>query len=224
MNLSNTKIIVGLHGKRGVGKDTVADHLVSEYGFTKIAFADSLRECCAKAWDVPVETFTDRETKELDNENLSISMCTDMGFIVYSGEKLLQAGMRYRVAPRSPRWILQNYADYLKKVHGELLFVTMVANKILAAKDPVVVSDVRYDFEADFLLSLHSCIGVLEITRVGFSIEDHSSDQQLPNKFITHRVRNNWRVEDLTTSASFCVADMLRKWKEKSNAEVPAES
>lgn len=36
--------IIGIHGQVGVGKDTVADHLVSQYGFVKIGFADALKE------------------------------------------------------------------------------------------------------------------------------------------------------------------------------------
>lgn len=36
--------IIGLTGFAGSGKDTVADILVAEYGFVKLAFADPLRE------------------------------------------------------------------------------------------------------------------------------------------------------------------------------------
>lgn len=37
-------ITVGVHGFAGSGKDTFADALVENYGFTKIAFADPLRD------------------------------------------------------------------------------------------------------------------------------------------------------------------------------------
>lgn len=38
-------MIVGLMGYAQVGKDTVAKTLVEEHGFTRIAFADALRDC-----------------------------------------------------------------------------------------------------------------------------------------------------------------------------------
>lgn len=37
-------MIIGLSGYAQTGKDTVAQHLVNEYGFTRIAFADPIRE------------------------------------------------------------------------------------------------------------------------------------------------------------------------------------
>ena len=37
-------MIIGLSGYAQVGKDTVANYLVSNYGFTKISFADPIRE------------------------------------------------------------------------------------------------------------------------------------------------------------------------------------
>ena len=37
-------MIIGLSGYAQTGKDTVAQHLVEEYGFTRIAFADPIRD------------------------------------------------------------------------------------------------------------------------------------------------------------------------------------
>lgn len=37
-------IVIGLTGKAGSGKDTVADHLVKTYGFTKLSFASDLKD------------------------------------------------------------------------------------------------------------------------------------------------------------------------------------
>lgn len=37
-------MLFGMAGLKGAGKDTAADVLVNEYGFTKVAFADSLRQ------------------------------------------------------------------------------------------------------------------------------------------------------------------------------------
>ena len=37
-------MIIGLSGKAGSGKDTIADYLVTNYGYTKFALADAVRE------------------------------------------------------------------------------------------------------------------------------------------------------------------------------------
>lgn len=44
-------MIVGLCGAAGSGKDTVADFMVKNHGFVKIAFADPLKRICKEVFD-----------------------------------------------------------------------------------------------------------------------------------------------------------------------------
>lgn len=55
--------IVGLGYQIGVGKDTVADLLCSEYGFTKMRFADALKEAVSVIFGWPREKLDDQEFK-----------------------------------------------------------------------------------------------------------------------------------------------------------------
>jgi hypothetical protein len=48
-------IIMGLAGEMGSGKDTAANYLVEHHGFTKLAFADNLKEMCKNAFDLTDE-------------------------------------------------------------------------------------------------------------------------------------------------------------------------
>lgn len=48
-------MIVGLAGLAGSGKDTVADFLVKNHGFTKVAFADPLKRICRDVYDFSKE-------------------------------------------------------------------------------------------------------------------------------------------------------------------------
>ena len=49
-------MIIGLSGGAGTGKDTVADILVEQHGFYKIAFADEIKRICQKLFQ-----FTDEQ-------------------------------------------------------------------------------------------------------------------------------------------------------------------
>jgi hypothetical protein len=49
-------MIIGVSGLAGAGKDTVADYLVSNHGFVKIALADPLKRICKDVFD-----FTDEQ-------------------------------------------------------------------------------------------------------------------------------------------------------------------
>ena len=42
--MSDYPVVIGLSGRKGAGKDFAANILVEEYGFTRLAFADKLKE------------------------------------------------------------------------------------------------------------------------------------------------------------------------------------
>jgi len=43
--------IIGITGYKRHGKDTLGDYLVKYHGYTKIAFADALKEACRNIFD-----------------------------------------------------------------------------------------------------------------------------------------------------------------------------
>ena len=105
-------MIIGIDGYAGAGKDTAADILVKE-GFTKVSFADSLRESVVHATGLPLNLFLDRDTKDKPfdkpyvlNSSTILSFCNYLGYAdkaqavidKYSGTEL-----------ESPRHILHTY-------------------------------------------------------------------------------------------------------------------
>lgn len=56
-------MIIGIDGYAGAGKDTVADMFVQR-GFTKLSFADALREATVHSTGFSLDTFIDREIKD----------------------------------------------------------------------------------------------------------------------------------------------------------------
>lgn len=57
-------VVVGITGLKRHGKDTAAKLLVNEYGFTKLSFADKLKDIVAIAFNVPREWLDDDTMKE----------------------------------------------------------------------------------------------------------------------------------------------------------------
>lgn len=59
-------IVIGISGKAHSGKDTVADMLVKDYGFIKMAFADSLKGLVQQYYGFKKEElWTDYKTEEV---------------------------------------------------------------------------------------------------------------------------------------------------------------
>ena len=57
--------IVGLIGKAGAGKDTVADHLVEKHGYQRVALADPLRDIVQLVFVLDRDSVWDRKLREL---------------------------------------------------------------------------------------------------------------------------------------------------------------
>lgn len=78
-------MIIGIDGYAGAGKDTVADLFV-KVGFTKISFADALREAVVHSTGFSMDTFIDREIKDkLFLEPLRLSTTILTKFCDYLG-------------------------------------------------------------------------------------------------------------------------------------------
>ena len=47
-------VLLGIMGKKGSGKDTVSDYLVSHYGYKKMAFADPIKQMAQIIFDLDI--------------------------------------------------------------------------------------------------------------------------------------------------------------------------
>ena len=66
MSLPN---IIGLSGAAGCGKDTVADHLIAEHGYSKISFAAPIKRAIEAMFGVGDEIWA-RDVKEKKHQHL----------------------------------------------------------------------------------------------------------------------------------------------------------
>lgn len=121
-------MIIGLHGKAECGKDTAAEVLCSQFGFYRIAFADSIRDVITVLFQTtPYELLTtEGKNKPLDH------------WPQFTGRVLMQLigqGLRDVVDPDI--WI-------------KVAFQKMHRARIDSGQQKFVISDMRYPNELDF--------------------------------------------------------------------------
>jgi hypothetical protein len=126
-------MIIGVTGFIGSGKDTIADYLVTEYGFKRISFAGSLKDAVASVfgWDREMLeglTKSSREWREQRDEWWSERLGKDI----------------------TPRWVLQYWGTEVCRngFHNDI-WVASVENKLRQTHDNVVITDCRFKNEVD---------------------------------------------------------------------------
>lgn len=134
--------VIGIMGETGAGKTSLAALLGVKAGYIPYAFADHLKEQCARAFDVTVEVFNSRAVKNTPLNQLSLSHCKDQGFVSFI-EAGANAGL---TVPRTPRSIMLWYSDWVKlDSKNPSYFIDKLLDDIHGNPTPlVVVSDVRY--------------------------------------------------------------------------------
>jgi hypothetical protein len=151
--------LVGLLGAKGAGKDTAATLLVQKLGFIRLGFADALYREVVEAFGVTNEFVSRRETKETPLEELALLHCKDPQFVEIVerilGIATMQDRQAFRAAPRSPRWVLQQWGtEYRRRsAYGwDSYWLDQVSGVIAAhPKSRFVITDVRFPNEADYV-------------------------------------------------------------------------
>lgn len=137
-------MILALVGQKGVGKDTVANYLVDKHGFTKLAFADPIKNACEILFGVERVCFEDTNLKEVSVEHWN----------------------------KSPRQMMQYFgADIVRTHMGEDFWVKHMQRRLHALEGRnTVVTDVRFVNEAAFLRNLGAVL--VRVERVGVESSD----------------------------------------------------
>lgn len=202
-------IIVALTGLAGVGKDTVADYLVEHHGYTKLAFADALRDEVGRAFDVSVKLLTQRETKEHPMSALALRRCMDGEFVNRIWVHLDKLDLS---APRSPRQIMQWWGTEYRRANNPHYWLDAFTTQFVKAHSEgqhrFVVTDVRRANEAELLRELGGSLW--QITRPGFDPEPgaHSTETTGAEFAPDHQLVNNHSITHLHKQAHALLAKL----------------
>lgn len=170
-------IIIALTGPKGAGKDTVADYLVAVHGYMRLAFADAMRQEVSTAFNVPLQTLTERETKEHPMSALALNRCWDSGFVRAMQQRFEGTHLD---TPRSPRQIMQWWATEYRREQQPDYWLQRLMATLHKEHGPgqyrFAVTDLRFPNEAALLRDLSAT--VWQVKRPGYEpqLGEHSSE------------------------------------------------
>ena len=177
--------VIGIAGWARSGKDTIADYLVENHGYTKVSFSTPMKEAMYR--------LNPRITvNEIPNTALRI------GVDVYGWEGLKE---------RSPdiRGLLQRFGTEVgREMFDEDFWVDYALNSIPDG-GKAVIADVRYPNEADAIKALGG--KVYRVLRNGVGpANDHASEHALNDFEFDKTIRN-----DSTLEALYLQVDSIRR-------------
>lgn len=174
--------IIGLSGVARSGKDTVANILVNDYGFTRYAFADKLKEAAYALDPIIVQNgSTTRLTTLVDH---------------YGWESA-------KGNPEVRRTLQRMGSEAGWHIHGRHLWTSALERELDLApqQDRIVISDVRFPHEVEWITNFAYQSTMIHVTRSGIGRQlygdnaRHDSEQYIPED--AHHIDNNGSLDDL---------------------------
>lgn len=165
--------LIGLSGKKRSGKDTLAARLIDAHGYTRLAFADAMRDMALE-----VDPLIYRDT--------------------HLAEYVQDLGWEDAKANPEVRRTLQRLGQAVRTVDpGFWVRITMAQASTVAG--PVVITDVRMPDEA---IAIEAAGGLLvRLERPGQAVDEHITETALDGWPFTVLVRNDATVAHLWTAA-----------------------
>lgn len=199
--------IIGLYGKKGVGKDTAAEYFLDQE-WAHVKFARPLKDMVARAFGIPIAylekpDFKDKEFPERfypSNSTLG-RLINELGkgrYALHKREKRRAIKAILDKGFSTPREILQAVGtDIARNICSETYWIDKTRETIqswVVRKESVIISDVRFQNEADLIREFGG--QVFEITRNTEKSEDNHISENISIDS-DGKICNNGSIEDL---------------------------
>lgn len=210
--------LIGISGKAGTGKDTLANMLVdcSTGGADTfiVPLAEPLKECLAKLMGLPLDHFNDREIKDSVNDYWGVS---PRKIAQHFGTEVIRNGL---FAVLSDAFADSNF--WVRRLHGYITnqlvyeYEYGVLADVVCPHDVIIIPDVRFQNEADYILANGGVIISLSrdtAPEIQTGIPNHSSealDLTIPTER-NYKYPNNGALEDLQKFAEFITTDLANR-------------
>lgn len=174
--------IIGIAGKARSGKDTIAAHLWTHYGFTRMAFADPVKLATQAAFGLSNEQTWLDEHKEV--------------VIPFWG--------------LSPRQMFQLMGTECVKPHfgNDIWVKRMILSLQSLPEDNIVIPDVRFEPEAEFIRANGGVIVHL-FRGAAPAVNAHVSEAGIEVDERDYAIFNNGTIEELHTTIGAFVSVLM---------------
>jgi hypothetical protein len=177
-------MLIGLTGKARSGKDKAGSILFLNHGFIRVAIADPLKTAAAVMYCLDPAEFHDDALKD-------------------------QVEPRWGITRRS---MIQNLGEMVKQNLDPEFWMKnwFLRYALVGDSNHVVVTDVRFDYEAERIIQLGGVIVDMQRLDSGLAGQDaqHVSEQGLNPSLITHTINNNGSISDLSRSLEALLAGL----------------
>lgn len=215
--MENKTSIIAFGGEKQCGKDTSAEFLINENGYSRISFADPLKEVTASTFNHELAEYHDNNLKDLPydkpltitDENLSV-LNTNISYLFpvpYSSSKSILdlAGKTVN----SHRELLQFVGVEVGRDRIDPEIWTSIFLGKVSKMDKAVITDMRFKNERDLVRLLKG--ELIRVKRPGVeSTDTHSSENSLgEDSEYSSVLMNDGTLTDLKTNLVNILNDKL---------------
>lgn len=199
----DARLLLSLSAWKGSGKDTVADHLVSEYNFKKISFAAKLKDMVASTYNVPRE-FMDLPSQK-EQPLLNLPAIPSDGF-TETIHQMLRAELSSGFW--TPRALCILEGSIKRAVHSNYWVKEAIREIGSNPTQNFVITDMRYKTEADTINMFYPENKVIRIHRFDSSPTTDPSERDMDDYRPYWTLKNTETKEDLYDQVDYFINNL----------------
>lgn len=200
------KLVVGLNGPAGAGKDTAADYM-KQFGFQRLAFADKLKESVYNLDPILLTNWKTSKDAGVELDYIRVSNIVDSYGWDWAKHNIHEV-----------RRLLQREGTEVgRDLYGEDFWVDQIRRQInVASTSLFVITDMRFPNEFDFVKKENSGY-IIRIDRPGNPLDigtGHASEQHKPEADYTI-VNEEDKLNDFYAQIVTAVRSIFEDWESR---------
>lgn len=204
--MNHSRILLGISGKVGAGKDEFSDIAVAEYGFIKIPFALALKNEVKEFLQKYEVSFEDRNIWGTQKDKLEeFSFGDKIGDVIEEHPWLAGkcSGITFRL-------LLQLWGTEYRRAENDNYWVEQTLNAS-RGHHRVIMSDLRFQNEYDAIRNFGGAtIRINRVMEIDPSVEAHSSETGLDHiRRWNYVIDNDSTLEDYHTSCRYILNEIV---------------